>query len=180
MLVDDHQIAELRHAYQVLGVPTDSSALSIKKAYRRLLKRWHPDLYPDGTPTHVEATNMTRLVNEAYAAIANAPLIYHAETYPTQAEERSSQTPSPSENERAWIDDKVRYRLTALFLSLVLVYFLSVKLFDPHRHRYVSVRIACYSLLALWGLPKEWKSLWWWGIFTLGLCLAWYMSLPAR
>jgi curved DNA-binding protein CbpA len=42
MPVNDYQLAELRHAYQVLGVPPDTSAPSIKKTYRRLVKRWHP------------------------------------------------------------------------------------------------------------------------------------------
>jgi hypothetical protein len=36
--------------------------------------RRHPDHYADGTPDHTEATQMTRLINEACAAIADAPL----------------------------------------------------------------------------------------------------------
>jgi hypothetical protein len=97
---NDYQLAELRHAYQVLGVPTETAAPSIKYAYRRLVKRWHPDLYANGTPAHVEATHMTRLINEAYSAIAHAPLRYHMETYPNVATGKRSQPPIPSASER--------------------------------------------------------------------------------
>jgi|SRR5436309_6362347 len=97
---NDYQLTELRHAYQVLGVPSDAAAPSIKHAYRRLVKRWHPDLYANGTPAHVEATHMTRLINEAYSAIAHAPLRYHVETYSSQTKEKSNQPPSPSASER--------------------------------------------------------------------------------
>ena len=99
MPVSDYQLAELKHAYQILGVPLDASAHSIKQTYRRLVKRWHPDLYEDCTPSHAEATDMTRMINEAYSAIAHAPLRYHVETYPHQAKGRSGQTTSPTTNE---------------------------------------------------------------------------------
>ena len=97
---NDYQVGELRHAYQVLGVPPDATAPSIKHAYRRLVKRWHPDLYAVGAPSHVEAAHMTRLINEAYSAIAHAPLRYHVETYPNSTKEKSSQPSSPATTER--------------------------------------------------------------------------------
>jgi hypothetical protein len=97
---NDIQLTELRHAYQVLGVPTDAAAPSIKHAYWRLVKRWHPDLYANGTPAHVEATRMTKLINEAYLAVAHAPLRYHVETCPNQTKRGKSQPPSPSTGER--------------------------------------------------------------------------------
>jgi hypothetical protein len=71
---DDGQLAEVRHAYRVLGVSTDAEAVSIKRAYRHLLMRWHPDHYTSGTPDHVEATQMARLINEAYEVVEHAPL----------------------------------------------------------------------------------------------------------
>jgi hypothetical protein len=72
----DDQIAEWKHAYQVLGVPQHASARVIKAAYRKLVKRWHPDLYTPGTSQHADATQMSMLINEAYSEIAHAPLRY--------------------------------------------------------------------------------------------------------
>jgi hypothetical protein len=44
--VAQHQgeIANLAHAYRVLDVPWDASPRAIKASYRKLVKRWHPDL----------------------------------------------------------------------------------------------------------------------------------------
>jgi hypothetical protein len=72
----DDQIAEWKHAYQVLGVPQHASAHVIKAAYRKLVKRWHPDLYTPGTLQHADATQMSMLINEAYSETAHAPLRY--------------------------------------------------------------------------------------------------------
>jgi hypothetical protein len=98
MPLSDDQLKELKHAYQVLGVPLEASAHSIRQTYRLLVKRWHPDLYQDGTPAHVEATQMVTLINEAYSAIAHAPLRYHEETYSQQAGRRGRQTTSTPRN----------------------------------------------------------------------------------
>ena len=78
-----YRFTELKRAYEILGVAPDASAHSIKNAYRRLIKRWHPDRYR-GAPAHAEATYMTGLINEAYSAIAHAPLRYHTEPPPQE------------------------------------------------------------------------------------------------
>jgi hypothetical protein len=79
MLRTEFEINELRRAYQLLDVPYSASERSIKQAYRRITKRWHPDRYTSGTPAHAEATQMMKLINEAYSQIANAPLHYYDE-----------------------------------------------------------------------------------------------------
>jgi curved DNA-binding protein CbpA len=66
----------LAQAYRILDVPPDSSALAIKQAYRKLLRRWHPDLQKSGTAAQAESTEMARRINEAYALIEHAPLRY--------------------------------------------------------------------------------------------------------
>lgn len=79
VLMTEFEIDELRRAYQLLDVPYWASDRSIKRAYRRITKRWHPDRYTSGTPTYTEATQMMKLINEAYSQIANAPLRYYDE-----------------------------------------------------------------------------------------------------
>lgn len=66
----------IERAYRVLNAAPDASALAIKHAYRKLLKRWHPDLQQAGTTAHSESTEMSRRINEAYALIQHAPLRY--------------------------------------------------------------------------------------------------------
>ena len=70
----DGEIENLAHAYRVLDARWDASPRAIKTRYRKLVKRWHPDRHTPGTPGHTEATLMTRLLNEAYTRIENAPL----------------------------------------------------------------------------------------------------------
>ena len=90
----DDQIAEWKHAYQLLGVPQDASAHVIKAAYRKLVKRWHPDLYTPGTSQHADATQMSMLINEAYSGIAHAPLRYTSSSSGIGRAPRQPQTPS--------------------------------------------------------------------------------------
>mmetsp|Transcript_53022 Transcript_53022/g.120919 ORF Transcript_53022/g.120919 Transcript_53022/m.120919 type:complete len:536 (-) Transcript_53022:17-1624(-) len=52
--------------YSVLGVPRDSAAEDIKRAYRRLALLWHPDKN-DGSE---ESEEMFRLIAEAYAVLS--------------------------------------------------------------------------------------------------------------
>jgi hypothetical protein len=95
MSLSGERLAELRRAYQVLGVPPEGTAHVIRQAYRRLVKRWHPDLYPIGSKAHTEATEMTKRINEAYAAIAQAPLRYYVERTHGEETGRAGQTRWP-------------------------------------------------------------------------------------
>jgi DnaJ domain len=78
MAVDEQPIEKLKKAYRVLDVPATASALAIKSNYRKLIKRWHPDRPMTGGSMAAEATLMTKLINEAFALIQNAPLRYYA------------------------------------------------------------------------------------------------------
>lgn len=53
--------------YEVLGVDKKASADEIKKAYRKLAKKYHPDLHPDDESAHKKFTE----INEAYEVLSD-------------------------------------------------------------------------------------------------------------
>jgi hypothetical protein len=129
MSVSDDQLKDLTHAHQVLGVPVDASAHAIKQAYRRLVKRWHPDLYQSGTAAHAEAVQMTKLINEAHSAIARAPLRYHSGMYSAESPRpsgRSPRTPAddrePRQTIKALNTDRIEYWVRFCFGAVVGVF----------------------------------------------------------
>jgi hypothetical protein len=129
MAAAEFQLAELKRAYQLLGVPLSASAHLIKQAYRRLVKRWHPDRYQSGTTAHSEATQMSKLINEAYSKIERAPLRYHigatppalrttAQVMRTSTAESTSQTDEKFPN-TSRLEFWVRFVCGALFGAIV-------------------------------------------------------------
>lgn len=55
--------------YEVLGVSKDASEEDIKKAYRKLAKKWHPDANPDNRK---EAEEKFKELGEAYSVLGDA------------------------------------------------------------------------------------------------------------
>jgi curved DNA-binding protein CbpA len=59
---------EPSNCYETLGVRADSSRKEIARAYRRLARRYHPDLQPPERKQWAE--KRMKLLNEAYAALS--------------------------------------------------------------------------------------------------------------
>ena len=53
--------------YKILGVSKDSSKDKIKKAYRKLARKWHPDI----NPGNKDAEQKFKEISEAYDCIGN-------------------------------------------------------------------------------------------------------------
>lgn len=61
-------MAEKKDYYEILGVPRDASQEEIKKAYRKLAKKWHPDLNPENKK---EAEEKFKEITEAYQVLSD-------------------------------------------------------------------------------------------------------------
>ena len=60
-------MANKRDYYEVLGINKDADEASIKKAYRGLAKKYHPDM----NPGNAEAEQKFKEVNEAYSVLSD-------------------------------------------------------------------------------------------------------------
>ena len=81
--------------YKILGVNKTTSQDDIKKVYRRLAKKYHPDLNPDDP----EAERKFKEVNEAYETLGDADKrsVYDGKSENTQTEPvKKSQTKTQS------------------------------------------------------------------------------------
>ena len=90
----DHvELPAIEHAYRVLGVSRDSSALRIKREYRRLARMWHPDKFVHNTPDQRRAAERMREINAAFQLLKHAPLRYRPDDVSQPAERRSGSGP---------------------------------------------------------------------------------------
>lgn len=55
--------------YEILGVKRDASEKEIKSAYRKLARKWHPDLHPGDKKA--EAEEKIKKINEAYEVLSD-------------------------------------------------------------------------------------------------------------
>lgn len=76
-----------RDPYEVLGVSRDAGEEEIKSAYRRLAKKYHPDLHPGDA----ECAARMNEINTAYDQIKN-PQQYHNDAYGAQGAAYSQET----------------------------------------------------------------------------------------
>ena len=64
-------MAEKRDYYEVLGVAKDADDAAIKKAYREIAKKYHPDINPSA-----EAAEIFKEASEAYSVLSDKESVH--------------------------------------------------------------------------------------------------------
>jgi len=95
------EIEQLKEFYGVLEIGMRAPAWAIKRQYRRLAKRWHPDLFANRPAELDAASERMSQLNQAYQRIKDAPLRNYS---PTGAAGRPSPTPSSPSGVRVQVD----------------------------------------------------------------------------
>ena len=67
----------MKNYYEILGIKNGTSLQEIRKAYKELVKKWHPDFHPDDS----ECLEKIKEISEAYEALSNSEKsrAYHQE-----------------------------------------------------------------------------------------------------
>jgi len=74
MMKDVKPQSNINNAYDVLGVSKNDDMATVKKAYRKLVRQYHPDIIKSqnkGDEYMKEATKKTQEINQAYEMIKN-------------------------------------------------------------------------------------------------------------
>ena len=84
---------EYKDYYKILGVDKSTSQNDIKKAYRKLAKRYHPDLNPDDN----KAQEKFKGINEAYEVLGDADKKKKYDQFGSNADYSNGQNFDPSQ-----------------------------------------------------------------------------------
>jgi curved DNA-binding protein len=57
--------------YETIGVPQSAGPEQIRRSYRMLVKRFHPDLFPSGSDAQMNAGERLREIIAAYRILSN-------------------------------------------------------------------------------------------------------------
>ena len=58
----------MKNYYAILGIKEGASLQEIKKAYKGIVKKWHPDFHPDDP----ECLEKIKDINEAYEVLSHS------------------------------------------------------------------------------------------------------------
>ncbi len=62
-----HSVSKEKKYYDVLELPENSAFEEIKKSYKKLMKKYHPDKFPNDDKKRDAAQNLAQQINEAYS-----------------------------------------------------------------------------------------------------------------
>jgi len=90
----------LLHAYAVLGLSPPVTEARLKRRYKALVRRWHPDRFQADPVGQAEATQRLRNINLAYDVVAKS-------IGSTVASELAQPTPDEMNSPFSWSHDRV-------------------------------------------------------------------------
>src|SRR6185295_11632380 len=64
--------SDVRRAYAVLELTPPVSADALRKQYRQLARRWHPDRHASDPAAQADATDRMRRINDAFRLVASS------------------------------------------------------------------------------------------------------------
>jgi curved DNA-binding protein CbpA len=128
--------------YEVLGISRDASADDIRKAYRALAKKYHPDVN-----SSADAAHMTAMINEAYdllmdperryaydhpyaftqSQVADDPVEVYKREYKARKTKEAREKAERKANTEAWLYNIIRtlqYPIALFSILVILDYFL--------------------------------------------------------
>ncbi|MCD6499482.1 MAG: DnaJ domain-containing protein [Deltaproteobacteria bacterium] len=68
----ENQDRDLALCYKRLELPQDADIKTVRRAYRRLMRRYHPDLFIDDPQRRETASTVTRILTDAYDHLVKA------------------------------------------------------------------------------------------------------------
>src|SRR5258708_19164037 len=88
---------DIREHYTVLDLSPGASLDEIKRAYRQLLQRWHPDHFKPGSVMQTTAEDITKNINEAYSQLCRKKryLEFHSKAQARKAPVEKRAAPEP-------------------------------------------------------------------------------------
>lgn len=101
----------ISNPYEILGLRGGASKKDVHKAYRRLVKAWHPDRFPN-PELQREAQQRIRAINEAYRVLSEGP-----------ARPAALRRASAVQRERLWPAILAVLAVSLLLFAALYVYF---------------------------------------------------------
>ncbi len=78
-------VDEVHRAYAKLGLPVGSSFEDVRRRYKKLVRKWHPDRFANDPDGQAEAERQLRAINVAYKVLEDREAIFRSAQVGSQA-----------------------------------------------------------------------------------------------